>query len=63
MSERIKLSVHTIPVPFGWSPEQAWEAISRGNEITAEDVSWANVMVRDGVLVSWCDGPSPEDAL
>jgi hypothetical protein len=24
------MGVHVIPVPLGWSPEQAWEHISRG---------------------------------
>lgn len=44
--------VHTIPVPEGWSVEQAWEAISRGDKLpTQKGCSWANVIVRDGVRV------------
>lgn len=31
MPERI--SVHTIPVPPGWSAEQAWECISRSERL------------------------------
>ena len=41
--------VHTIPVPRGWSVEQAWEAIRRGQPLPAdENGSWANVLIRDG---------------
>lgn len=44
--------VHTIPVPRGWSPEQAWEAIRRGDELTdPEPAAWANVLVENGHFV------------
>jgi hypothetical protein len=38
----------------GWSVEQAWEAISRGDKLDDRDPepSWANVLVRDGKLVT-----------
>lgn len=56
--------IHTIPVPPGWSAEQAWEAISRGDDLTAastvcpfrgraQDPTWTNVEVEDGLLVRW----------
>lgn len=50
--------VHTIPVPRGWSPEQAWEAISRGDLLTDLHPSWVNVRVRDGVIVELCSNES-----
>lgn len=44
--------IHTIPVPRGWSVEQSWEAITRGDLLTdPEPQGWANVEVRDGVMV------------
>lgn len=44
--------VHTIPVPRGWSPEQAWEAIRRedGLEVASID-GWANVLIENGKYV------------
>ena len=41
-------SIHTIPVPHGWSPEQAWEAIARGDTLTDPQPTWANVEIVDG---------------
>jgi len=36
--------IHTICVPRGWSPEQAWEAVKRGEELPEKDDSfWVNV--------------------
>lgn len=46
-----QLEIHTIPVPNGWSVEQAWEAISRGDRLTDPEPSWANVEVKNGQLV------------
>lgn len=43
--------VHTIPVPLGWSAEQAWECIRRGVPIPNGLVAWANVRVADGRMV------------
>jgi hypothetical protein len=45
--------IHTIPVPAGWSAEQAWEAISRGVEIPNGEPGWTNVEIVDGRLVRW----------
>jgi hypothetical protein len=47
--------VHTIPVPHGWSVEQAWEAIRRGDRLTDPEPRWANVLIRDGKLVGLAD--------
>lgn len=47
--------VHTIPVPRGWSPEQAWEAIRRGVSLTDERPFWANVLVERGRFVKLLD--------
>lgn len=47
--------VHVIPVPRGWSPEQAWEAIKRGDVLTDPVPSWANVVIRGGRFVELCD--------
>jgi hypothetical protein len=39
--------IHTICVPRGWSPEQAWEAISRGDKLPQQNLQfedqWVNV--------------------
>jgi hypothetical protein len=45
--------VHTIPVPVGWSPEQAWESICRGDllEHPEGEPSWANIETLDGRFV------------
>ena len=46
--------VHTIPVPRGWSAEQAWEAIRRGDSMPDPELvelHWANVLVQRGRLV------------
>jgi hypothetical protein len=45
--------IHTIPVPRGWSVEQAWEAIIRGEPLTDPEPYWVNVSVRDGKFVEW----------
>lgn len=50
-SEPQPAGIHTIPVPRGWSVEQAWEAISRGDLLTDPDPGWANIEVRDGRFV------------
>lgn len=43
--------VHTIPVPHGWSVEQAWEAISRGDVLPDAHPAWANVLIQQGRFV------------
>lgn len=43
--------IHTIPVPHGWSVEQAWEAIQRGTPMQIMRGSWANIEVKDGKMV------------
>jgi hypothetical protein len=45
--------VHTIPVPEGWSIEQAWETINRGEGMPVDGgVRWANVKVEGGRLTT-----------
>ena len=39
--------IHTIPVPYGWSIEQAWEAISREDELPDQGERWANIETDD----------------
>jgi hypothetical protein len=39
--------IHTIPVPRGWSIEQSWEAITRGDLLTDPEPMWANVEVNE----------------
>lgn len=46
---------HVIPVPRGWSVEQAWEAISRGDSLTDPEPMWASVFVEDGRFVRVVD--------
>jgi hypothetical protein len=55
------VSIHTIPVPAGWSPEQAWEHLSRGNrfedaprnddDFDARGWRWASLEI-DGALIN-----------
>lgn len=40
MTDRV---LRTIPVPAGWSIEQAWEAIRRGDLLTDPEPMWANI--------------------
>jgi hypothetical protein len=35
--------IHTIPVPRGMSPEQAWEKIQRGEKLKDLHPRWANI--------------------
>lgn len=42
------MTVHVIPVPRGWSIEQAWEAIQRGDTLhhkRKRPPTWACVVV------------------
>ena len=41
------MTIHTIPVPKGWSAEQAWESIVRGEELKHPlgEPDWAVVEV------------------
>ncbi|MET0786570.1 MAG: hypothetical protein ABWY25_07690 [Paenisporosarcina sp.] len=43
----VNKKIHTIPVPYGWSPEQAWEATQRGDELPEEGERWVNVETDD----------------
>ena len=46
--------IHTIPVPQGWSIEQAWEHIACGTPLSAGLwlwADWANIEVKDGKMV------------
>ena len=38
-------TVHRIPVPSGWSVEQAWEAIRRDDPIPENGSVWADIAV------------------
>jgi hypothetical protein len=44
-------ALHVIPVPRGWSPEQAWEAISRGDLLADKRPGWAIVRTENGRFV------------
>jgi hypothetical protein len=45
-------TIHTIPVPDGWSPEQAWEAIKRGDlPLPEPPQGWANIETVAGYYV------------
>jgi hypothetical protein len=39
------MAIHTIPVPRGWSVEQAWSAIRVGQELPDPDPNWASIEV------------------
>lgn len=39
------MSVHTIHVPHGWSVEQTWEQITRGELVPERDGSWVSIEV------------------
>jgi hypothetical protein len=46
------MQIHTIPVPRGWSIEQAWAAICTGQQLPDPEPNWANVEVdENGHLV------------
>lgn len=54
------MTVHTIPVPPGWSVEQAWECISRSERLPTNypesECGWTSVVVEgytdDGTFVT-----------
>ena len=43
--------VLTIPVPEGWSVEQAWECIQRGDTFPRRPNIWADIETRNNRLV------------
>jgi hypothetical protein len=45
-------ALHVIPVPQGWSPEQAWEAIKRGDLLTDPEPDWSIVRTENGRMVA-----------
>lgn len=45
----MSIHVHTFPVPEGWSPEQAWEAHSRGERLPTMDLLNADASM-DGLI-------------
>lgn len=51
----MSVTIHVIPVPRGWSIEQAWEAIRRGDKLRHKrkrPPTWANVVAdKDGNMV------------
>ena len=51
------MTVHTIPVPEGWSVEQAHEAIRRGDPMPPA-ARWANVLVEDDPFPCECGCPA-----
>lgn len=53
--------LHVIPVPRGWSVEQAWEAISRGDLLTDADPAWGIARVVNGRYVGLIE-PGDDDA-
>jgi len=61
-SERQPDGVHTIPVPHGWSPEQAWEAIKNGDALPDPEPMWANVLIEDGCYRYLYDEWEKDDA-
>jgi hypothetical protein len=62
-------SVHVIPVPPGWSPEQSWEHISRSKRLPTDypdsEQRWVSVVIEGftsegafvtgGRLVEWVE--------
>lgn len=54
------MTVHTIPVPHGWSAEQAWEAIQRGEKLPTPTAYWVNM--HDGKVITLSD-PFSLDAI
>jgi hypothetical protein len=53
--------IHAVAVPEGWTVEQAWEAVARGEGVPGEGpVRWANVEVKDGKFVRALI-PEPEE--
>lgn len=46
-------AIHTIPVPRGMTPEQAWEHVARGDLFGPLQPAWywTNVEVEDGRLI------------
>lgn len=47
--EETKDGIHTIAVPRGWTIEQTWETISRGEGVPAEgEMDWVVLQVKDG---------------
>lgn len=49
------MAIHTIPVPNGWSVEQAWEAIRRGEPLPIglgeRPVCWMNIDDETGLEI------------
>lgn len=55
------VALHVIPVPQGWSPEQAWEAISRGDLLTDPDPDWSIIRTESGRMVELVEVESDAD--
>ena len=55
--------VHTIPVPRGWSPEQAWQAIKDGILLKDPHPGWANIIVKDGRFVELLEKRTEDQVL
>lgn len=48
--------VVSIPVPSGWSAEQSWETILRGDRLKRGEWSWEYVMIEAGRLIRSYEG-------
>lgn len=70
-AENDGMAIHTIPVPHGWTEEQAWESICRGDfpdDLDETQVGWGNVLAKGTKLIKvygygrhWEEhGPLPE---
>lgn len=55
--------VHTIPVPRGWTPEQAWAAIRDGILLKDPHPGWANIIVKNGRFVELLEKRTEEEVL
>lgn len=52
-------TVHTFPVPDGWSPEQAWEHHTRGHLLPdTGDCTWTIMTIAGGERIGrhWIGG-------
>ena len=60
---RMDDGVHTIPVPRGWSAEQAWQAIRDGILLKDPHPGWANIIVKEGRFVTLLERHTEEEVL
>jgi hypothetical protein len=60
---RLNDGLHTIPVPRGWTPEQAWQAIKDGILLKDPHPFWANIIVKNGKFVELLEKHTDEEVL